>query len=185
MRKNQYYSSHHYQTGPTAPPKSHGGIIAILLIAVIFLCGLVSILSLMNIRLFQMVKTQQNPDISLQVRTSSIETEPVHTPRSAAYGGGRAYLGITGQEITPFYQQYYSIPKGIYIVDVDTGSDCYVQGLRDGDILLRFNGTRITRLDTLTSLLDYTAPGSYAKLCYYRDGAEHTVTVLIGREEGE
>ena len=182
MRENQHDSSHHYQTGPTAPPKSHGGIIAILLIAVIFLCGLVSILSLMNIRLFRMVQTQQSPDISLQMRAVCADTEASHTPRAAAYGNGRAYLGITGHEVTPFYQQYYAIPKGIYITDVDPQSDCYTKGLRAGDILLELNGNPITALDQLVALLDPAIPGSQAELCYYRDGTEHTVTVLIGQE---
>ena len=40
-----------YQTGSTQPPKSHGGIIAVLLVAVIFLCGVVTIMTVLNIRL--------------------------------------------------------------------------------------------------------------------------------------
>jgi len=41
-----------YETGRTRPPKSHGGLIAILLVVVIFLCGLVSALGVVNIKLF-------------------------------------------------------------------------------------------------------------------------------------
>ena len=179
MRDHQHYTPENYRTGPTAPPKSHGGIIAILLIAVIFLCGVVSILSLMNIRLFRMVKTQQEPDISLQMRTCASETQPAHAPAAASVDS-HPHLGITGQQITPFYQQYYHLPKGIYIVAVAPESDCYAQGLRPGDILLRFDGTRITCFDTLMALLDYSTPGSAAEICYFRDGQEHTVTVILG-----
>ena len=180
MRNQQHDSSHHYQTGPTTPPKSHGGIIAILLIAVIFLCGLVSILSVMNIRLFQMVQTQQQPGVSLQMRTSSAEA--ANTPRMAAAGQGQPSLGITGKEVTPFYQQYYQIPKGIYITDVAVESDCYSKGLRSGDILLEFNGTVITSMDTLKQLLETSTPGSQVCLRFYREGTEHTLTVLIGQK---
>ena len=47
-----------YGTGNTMPPKSHSGIIALLVILVIFLSGIVSLLSFMNIRLFQQLSQQ-------------------------------------------------------------------------------------------------------------------------------
>ena len=50
-----------YETGRTKPPKNHGGLIAFLLIVVIFLCGLVSALGVMNIRLFTQLKTLPQP----------------------------------------------------------------------------------------------------------------------------
>ena len=42
-----------YQTGRTRPPKSYGGLIAVLLVTVIFIGGIASALSLLNIRPFQ------------------------------------------------------------------------------------------------------------------------------------
>ena len=47
-----------YGTGKTEPPKSHSGIIALLLILVIFLSGIVSLLSFMNIKLFHQLSEQ-------------------------------------------------------------------------------------------------------------------------------
>ena len=40
-----------YETGSTRPPKSHGGTIAVILVTAIFLCGMVSTLSLLNLAL--------------------------------------------------------------------------------------------------------------------------------------
>lgn len=48
-----------YGTGNTMPPKNHGWIIALLLIVVIFLSGIVSVLSFLNIRLFQQLEKQK------------------------------------------------------------------------------------------------------------------------------
>ena len=48
-----------YQTGSTTPPKSHGGIIAVGLVLAIFLMGVVSILAMMGISMFQ---TGQEPE---------------------------------------------------------------------------------------------------------------------------
>ena len=40
-----------YRTGSTRPPKSRGGLIALLLVLVILLYGITTILSVVNIRL--------------------------------------------------------------------------------------------------------------------------------------
>ena len=45
-----------YETGRTRPPKSHTGLIAVLLVVVIFLSGLVSFLGILNVRLFAQLK---------------------------------------------------------------------------------------------------------------------------------
>ena len=59
-----------YRTGATKPPKNHRGLIAVLLTAVIILCGITSILGVMNIRLFQQVREPQ-PAQSLPITFSS------------------------------------------------------------------------------------------------------------------
>jgi serine protease Do len=48
-----------FGTGNTEPPKNHSGIIALLLILVIFLSGIVSLLSFMNIKLFHQLSEQK------------------------------------------------------------------------------------------------------------------------------
>jgi len=45
-----------YETGRTRPPKSRNGLIAVLLVIVIFLSGLVSFLGLLNVKLFAQLK---------------------------------------------------------------------------------------------------------------------------------
>ncbi len=47
-----------YQTGKTQPPKSHGELIAVLLAVVILLCGIISVLGALNIRLFRQISKQ-------------------------------------------------------------------------------------------------------------------------------
>jgi len=72
-----------YETGRTRPPKSHGGLIAILLVVVIFLCGLVSALGVVNIKLFaqlnELSKPQEDP---LSFINESGESMPAHTEAS-------------------------------------------------------------------------------------------------------
>ena len=63
-----------YQTGSTQPPKSRQGLIAFLLVAVIFLGSIASVLSLLNIRLFKKLNSESPDDASF--RFSQEETPP-------------------------------------------------------------------------------------------------------------
>ena len=78
-----------YGTGRTHPPKNHGGIIAVLLVIVIFLSGLVSVLGIMNVKLFAQLKNQSHGSKdSLAVVSQSedylLETSPA-TPTEPEY----------------------------------------------------------------------------------------------------
>ena len=57
-----------YGTGRPQPPKNHGGTIAVLLVVVIFLIGLVTVLGILNVKLFAQLKEQdRKPNDSLSV----------------------------------------------------------------------------------------------------------------------
>ena len=45
-----------YRTGSTTPPKSRRGPLAVLMVVVILLCGIITVLSLLNIRMFRKMK---------------------------------------------------------------------------------------------------------------------------------
>ncbi len=60
-----------YGTGPTQPPKSRGGLLALLLILIIFLCGIVTVLGVLNIRMFQELKIQEQTDLAISFTTVS------------------------------------------------------------------------------------------------------------------
>ena len=65
-----------YGTGNTMPPKSYSGIIALLLVLVIFLSGIVSLLSFMNIKLFHELSQQQvqNRETQAPMSFSDLDT---------------------------------------------------------------------------------------------------------------
>ena len=173
-----------YQTGCTVPPKSYGGLIAFLLILLIFFGGIISILSLMNIQLFRLVRTQTSAEGSMHLRSysaASAQEEPILSEDNIK----QSQLGITGHEITPFHQQYYELPQGIYISEIEPGSQCHSQGLRCGDILIAVNGQKITDFDTLNLSLLQAEPGSCACLTVYRDGKEHSFQIPLETVKGE
>ena len=80
--RNYTYHDHNwddsvYGTGPTDPPKSRGGLVALLLILVIFLCGIVTVLGILNVKMFTQLK-QEKKDLSIAYVDS---TDPTQAPR--------------------------------------------------------------------------------------------------------
>ena len=79
MDENKKYRFDHYEpgkyeTGRTKPPKSHTGLIAVLLVVVIFLSGLVSFLGVLNVRLF--AQLQAMPEKEEEPVSFISETHP-------------------------------------------------------------------------------------------------------------
>ena len=70
-----------YGTGSTQPPKSRGGLIAALLIAVIFLTGIVTVLGILNIRLVKQMGIPL-PTREAGISFSNAETRPLATDPS-------------------------------------------------------------------------------------------------------
>ena len=62
-----------YGTGPTEPPKNRGGLIALLLILIIFLCGIVTVLGILNVRLFNQLSRQEEDYLSIAVVDETLE----------------------------------------------------------------------------------------------------------------
>ena len=77
---NDPWDSGVYGTGRTNPPKSNSSGFALLLILVIFLLGIVTLLSILNIRLFQKLNQQDQQDLSIAFTPETVAaTEPLVT----------------------------------------------------------------------------------------------------------
>jgi serine protease Do len=63
-----------WQTGSTQPPKNRGGLIALMLIMIIFLCGIITVLGVLNIKLFRELKVQKKNDLSISFTVSETES---------------------------------------------------------------------------------------------------------------
>ena len=67
-----------YGTGPMQPPKSRGGAVALMLILIIFLCGIITVLGILNIRLFREIRQRERNELSIShtmETTAPTETE--------------------------------------------------------------------------------------------------------------
>ena len=172
-----------YGTGRTQPRKSHGGLIAFLLILVILLSGIVGILGAMNIRLFSQLQAQESAKNAItftdQGNTAAFFSESDDIGAAFNPATSAADLGIDGESVSAFYQNYYHMPPGLYITQVEEHSDAALQGIDYGDILTHIDGNPISDMDTLNALLAAYKAGDTVQVTVYRAGQENSITLTL------
>ena len=77
---NEPWVSGVYETGRTKPPKRRGGCCAAVLIVFIFLFGLLSLLSVLGVRLFKQIQEVVSEPEQYALEVSEIPTEEVTEP---------------------------------------------------------------------------------------------------------
>jgi len=100
------------------------------------------------------------------------------------YVSGRPTLGIEGEALSSFYQHYYRLPAGLYITQVEPGSDAAAKGIETGDMLLSIDGQRITTMDQLKSILYDREVGETVEVIIYRGGERYQVPLTLGEHKG-
>ena len=150
-----------YRTGRTDPAKSSRGLIAILLICVIFLGGLVSALSIMNIHLFRQLQDTK--------ALSFAEGEAAQTAEESL-----CLAGMALQETDPLYQQLHDLPQGLFVAQVEPGSQAEKLGICPGDVLISLDKTPVSTLETAKEHLDNK---SGFPITLWRDGKEIKLTL--------
>lgn len=166
-----------YQTGRTQPPRRYGGLVAFLLVLVILLSGISTALSIMNMKLYWKLTTQETMP---QVAFSRADNIPATTERAAAHEEALALqdaLGISGTIIPRIYQNYYRLPKGLYVTQVASGSRASESGVVVGDIITKLDNWDIRDARSLAQYAKSIQKGEEVTLTLYRSGSEYTMTL--------
>ncbi|MBQ6787493.1 MAG: trypsin-like peptidase domain-containing protein [Lachnospiraceae bacterium] len=96
----------------------------------------------------------------------------------------KAFLGISGTDVTEEVSMTYNLPLGVYVADIvaDTGAEA--AGLQQGDIIVAFDGENITHMTQLQELLEYYAAGTSVEVTIMRQSdmgyQEKVITVTLG-----
>jgi serine protease Do/serine protease DegQ len=93
----------------------------------------------------------------------------------------RGLLGVRMQDLTPALADAFGISgkKGTVVSEVIAGSAAEEIGIKEGDVIVRFNDTRIEDSVDLRNAVGLLRPGSSAVVEYYRDGSLESVEVKI------
>ncbi len=127
--ENDYtWDDRYYGTGNTQPPKDKHGLMALMLILVIFLFGIITVLGILNIRLFQELKLRrQESELSISFTTEATmppETEAMALPEEAAEVPDAQQSTLQLQQ-TPQSRDNVPVEGGlslqeIYLLNIDT-----------------------------------------------------------------
>lgn len=158
-----------YRTGEVQPPKSHRGLISLLLLLVIFLGSLVSVLGFWGIRLFQQLQNEETSSVKFiaDMQLSQEEEDEDILEVSS--------LGAEGYFLTAFDRRYFNMPPGFYITQVDDP----LSGLRPGDLLVQIDDTPISGPGDLFSALESHGPGAVLSLEVYRNGTRKNLNATL------
>jgi serine protease Do len=98
-------------------------------------------------------------------------------------GGG--YLGIGGVEVTSERMKALNLKeeRGVEISSVDEDGPAAKAGIKEGDVILEFNGTPLQGRVQLQRMVSETPAGRQVKLTIWRNGALQSVTATIGERK--
>jgi len=96
----------------------------------------------------------------------------------------RGYLGISGISVTQEVSEAYGMPEGVYISQVYENTAAAAAGLRKGDIIVEFDGDKISSMDALQRELEFYAQGDTVDVTVMTPGAggyeSRTVQLTLG-----
>lgn len=98
----------------------------------------------------------------------------------------RGYLGIVMQPIDNDLAQVFDLKKveGALIADVVRGSPADKAGLKQGDIILKYNDIPVDSMGSLRNFVALQKPGDKVNLNIMRDKKPMSITVEIGTFQG-
>ena len=96
----------------------------------------------------------------------------------------RSYIGVGGQNV-PLHRRlvrHYQLaaPSGVLVITLNPGSPAVRAGLREGDVMVEFNGHPIPSIDALHKLLTGDQIGHPSQLTIIRGTEKQTLQVTPG-----
>lgn len=96
-----------------------------------------------------------------------------------------SYLGISGVSVTNEVSKTYNIPTGVYISEVEKNGPADKGGIKEGDVIKKFDGVTVSSINDIKEQLNYYKAGEKIKILVKRpDGSEYkdvTVEVTLGK----
>ena len=122
--------------------------------------------------------------VAAQTPESKTEKEtPLARALAFSLEGSGSYLGVQTREVTKenFGKLGLREIRGVAIDKVVEGSPAAAAGLKDGDVIVRFNGEEVTSGRKLSRLVSEVSPDHQVRLTVLRGGTEQEITATIGK----
>src|SRR5271166_6265677 len=103
-------------------------------------------------------------------------------PSAAGWPDQRSYLGVHIDQVTPQTVSALKLPEpgGALITYIDQDGPACRAGLKNNDVVIEFNGTKVQSPDQLQEMIHSTAAGKTVNLTVFRDGQKKYINVTLG-----
>src|SRR5262249_2334537 len=94
----------------------------------------------------------------------------------------RGFLGVMIQNVTPALAEEFNLKPGTtgaLVSEVTPKSPAEKAGLRDGDVIMEFNGKKVTDSQRLKLEVARVTPGETAPIKILRDGNNKSLEVVV------
>uniref|UniRef100_A0A7V3VTD1 DegQ family serine endoprotease n=1 Tax=candidate division WOR-3 bacterium TaxID=2052148 RepID=A0A7V3VTD1_UNCW3 len=94
----------------------------------------------------------------------------------------RGYLGVYLEDITEDIKEAMNLPSsnGVLVNEVIPNSPADKAGLKDGDVIIEYDGKEVTDVQSFRIMVSSTSPGRIVKVKLLRNGKEMELKVKIG-----
>ena len=105
-----------------------------------------------------------------------------HAPKVFSYSGSRSYLGIDIEDVTSDRVGPLKLKeeRGVEVTMVDQDAPAGKAGLKEHDVILDFNSTKVESGEQFRRFIRETPPGRSVALGISRDGNPMTINVQLG-----
>jgi len=99
----------------------------------------------------------------------------------------RGYLGIVPKDLSAGLAESFGLPdqNGALVDDVNPGTPAQKAGIQPGDVIVEFNGKKVTDADNLSLMVSECSPGTEAAVKLIRNGHEKNFTVKLAELPGQ
>ncbi|MHB0939225.1 MAG: trypsin-like peptidase domain-containing protein [Armatimonadota bacterium] len=111
-------------------------------------------------------------------------TRRIITTMTAGRAVERGQLGVGIKDLDDAMRQQYGVKEGGVLVDqVAPGKAAEKAGIKEEDVIILFNGVKVTDTDQLVRIIEQTAPGTTVPVVLVREKKQVTVNVTVGSVE--
>jgi serine protease Do len=98
---------------------------------------------------------------------------------------GGSYLGIGAMDVTPERAKALNLKeeRGVEVSSVDADGPASKAGMKDGDVVLEYNGQAVQGRAQFQRLVQETPVGRQVKVVVWRNSATQTLTVTVGERK--